>query len=204
MTLPTTKPKQPLKPGERALFAVFGAFLVLAVIGYIVLETVRSHMKEPMFTSLSSFDSTAEGLRGSELFREANCTACHRAMRNGTNNGIVLDGIGSRRSVEWIENFLRRPEATYGTPTMDHAPGREAGYTITLPPADIHDIAVFLSELKAEQGSSMAREPPPESSGFIDSMVKMWAPEGWKDKYQDIRTKPPGQEGRTTEKAPSP
>jgi len=186
------------------LFAVFGAFLVLAVIGYIVLETVRSHMKEPMFTSRSSFDSTAEGLRGSELFREANCTACHRAMRNGTNHGIVLDGIGSRRSVEWIENFLRRPELTYGAPTRDHALGREAGYTTALPSVDIHDIAVFLSELKAEQGSSMARQPPPESSGFIDSMVNMWAPKDWKDKYQDIRTKPPEQEGRSTEKASSP
>ena len=186
------------------LFTVFGAFLVLAVIGYIVLETVRSHMKEPMFTSRSSFNSTAEGLRGSKLFREASCTACHRAMRNGTNHGIVLDGIGSRRSAEWIENFLRRPELTYGAPTRDHAPGREAGYVTNLPPADIHDIAMFLSELKAEQGSAMARQPPPESSGFIDSMVNMWAPEDWKHKYQDIRTKPPGQDGRSTEKAPSP
>ena len=50
------KPKQSLKPGERVLFTVFGAFFVLAVIGYVVLETVRSNMKEPMFTSRSSFE----------------------------------------------------------------------------------------------------------------------------------------------------
>ena len=201
MTPPTPKSKQPLKPGERVLFTVFGAFLVLAVIGYVVLEVVRSQMTEPMFASRSSFNLSADGLRGSKLFREANCTACHRAMRNGTNQGIGLDGVGSLRSQQWLEAFLKHPETSWASVTVDHGqPPKEAAYVAQLPPQDLHDIAMFLSELTAEPGSATSAVPPPEiaRSGFVNSMTEMWAPEAWKEKYQDIRHKKPA-EGETNE-----
>lgn len=182
------KSKHVLKPGEKILFTVFAAFFVLAAIGYVILETVRSHSAGPMFVSRSSFDFSSEGLHGSLLYRESGCAACHRALREGTNTGLSLDGIGSRRSLAWIEAFLSDPEATYKTTTVDHGFGKEAGYVESMPKKDLHTIAIFLSQLEAEQGSAMARLPPPESSGFIDSMVKLWAPESWKRKYTDIRT----------------
>src|SRR3990172_1546484 len=182
--------RKPLKPGEKILFSVFAAFLALAIVGYVVLETVRSHSTEPMFASKTSFDFSAEGKRGSELFRLEGCTACHRAMRSGTNSGLSLDGLGSQRSVDWIEQFLNDPRSVYSQTTVDHGLGKEAGYVESLPKQDLHSIAVFLSQLKAEQGSSVAQQPPPESSGFIDSMVNMWAPDEWKKKYKDIRLKP--------------
>jgi hypothetical protein len=104
--------------------------------------------------------------------------------------GLSLDGIGSVRSLEWIESFLINPEETYGSATLDHGlPPKEASYTMRLPEKDRHLIAVFLSELKADAGSSVANEPPPERSQFIDNMVKTWAPSEWNEKYQDIRTK---------------
>lgn len=193
--------KQAFKPGEKILFAVFGVFLALAVIGYVVLEVVRSQMAEPMFTSRASFNFSAAGLRGSKLFREANCTACHRAMRNGTNQGIGLDGIGSLRSQQWLEAFLKHPEATWATVTIDHGSWpKEAAYVAQLPPRDLHDIATFLSELKAAPGSATSAVPPPEiaRSGFVNLMTEMWAPAAWKEKYQDIRHKMP-LEGETNE-----
>ena len=186
--------KQLLKPGEKVLFAVFGAFLLLALVGLVVMEVVRSHMSEPMFASRASFNLSADGLRGSKLFREAGCTACHRAMRNGTNQGIGLDGVGSLRSQPWLEAFLKHPEANWATVTIDHGPWpKEAAYVAQLPPQDLHDIAMFLSELKAEPGSATSAVPPPEiaRSGFVNSMTEMWAPEAWKEKYQDIRHKKP-------------
>lgn len=184
--------KQLLKPGEKVLFAVFGAFLLLALAGLVIMEIVRAHMSEPMFAARSSYDFGAAGQRGSELFREAGCTACHRALRNGTNNGISLDGIGSRRSREWLEGFLKNPEAVYETPTIDHgAPPKEAARVSALPDATLHDIAAFLSELKAEQGSAMARLPPAEaaSSGFVQGMARFWAPEQWKRDAAERRKK---------------
>ena len=39
----------------------------------------------------------------------------------------------------------------------------------------MHSLAVFLSELKATQGSPDARLPLEGRSGFIDEMVKIWA-----------------------------
>lgn len=193
--------KQLLKPGEKVLFAVFGAFLLLAVVGLVVMEMVRAQMSEPMFASRASYDLSAAGKRGSKLFREANCTACHRAMRNGTNQGIGLDGVGSLRSQQWLEAFLKHPETSWATVTVDHGlPPKEAAYVAQLPPQDLHDIAMFLSELKAEPGSATSAVPPPEiaRSGFVSRMTEMWAPEAWKEKYQDIRHKKPP-EGETNE-----
>ncbi|MFP5344090.1 MAG: c-type cytochrome [Gammaproteobacteria bacterium] len=181
--------KKPLKPGEKILFAVFGVFFALALAGYVVLEVVRSQMDEPMFTSRTSFNLSAAGQRGSKLFREANCTACHRAMRNGTNHGVILDGAGSRRSLAWLEAFLRQPEANYPGATIDHGlPPKEAAYVAQLPPQDLHDIAVFLSELKAEQGSAMAAKPPEGSEGLARRLANTWAPQAWKDKYPERQT----------------
>lgn len=192
-----TKPS--LKPGEKILFAVFGAFFVLALIGYVVLEVVRSQMDEPMFVSRTSFSLSAAGQRGSALFRKANCTACHRAMRNGTNHGIILDGIGSRRSQGWLEAFLKQPEVNWATATIDHGlPPKEAAYVTQLPPQDLHDIATFLSELKAEQGSAMAAKPPEGSEGMARRLANTWAPQAWKDKYQGGQVAPQGEPGKAT------
>ena len=187
-----TKEKQPLKSGEKILFSIVGAFIVLATIGYIALEKYRLSRTEPMFEVKTHYDFNEEGQLGSRLFREAGCTACHRALRNGTNMGLSLDGVGSSRTLDWIEAFLANPEQTYGAKTFDHGPSpKEAAYVAKLPEKDRHAIAVFISELKAEQGSSSAPMPPEGRSEFIDSMVGAWAPPGWKDRFTDIRDKSP-------------
>lgn len=183
--------KKALKTGEKLLFGIFGVFVVLAVISFIILEVVRFKSTKPMFEATMHFDFTPEGKRGSELFREARCTSCHRAMRNGTNMGLSLDGLGSRRTRDWILEFLKNPEKTYDARTIDHGPApKEAAYVADLPPQDVNDIATFLSELRADVGAAAAARPPEGRSEFIDNMVKAWAPKEWDEKYTDIRTKP--------------
>ena len=179
-----------LKTGERLLFGIFGVFIVLAIVSYAILEVVRMKSTKPMYTATSHFDFTPEGLKGSVWFREANCTACHRALRNGTNMGLNLDGIGSRRTPEWIIDFLNHPESVYTVRTVDHGPSKEAAFVAEMPQEKLSGIAVFLSELRADTGAATAAAPPEGRSDFIDSMVKMWAPAEWNDKYQDIRSKP--------------
>ena len=63
-----------------------------------------------------------------------------------------------------------------------------------MPAKDLHAIAVFLSELKSDQGSSSAPVPPKGESPFIDAVVKMMAPKEWKEKYRDIRDKAPAEQ----------
>jgi hypothetical protein len=193
--------KQSLKPGEKVLFTIFGVFVVVAVIGYITLEAVRMHSQKPMFVVRTHYDLTPEGDRGSVIFRKSRCTDCHRAMNNGTNMGLDLDGLGSSKSKAWILAFLRDPEKTYGTKTVDHgmAP-KEAAYVAKMPLADLDAMATFISELKADQGSPSAPEPPKGRSKFIDDMVKMWAPKTWKQEFKDVRTENLGNNNSQGEK----
>lgn len=185
--------KQTLKQGEKVLFGIFGAFIVAAVIGYVVLEVVRLTADKPMFEVKTRYEFTEEGRRGSQIFREARCTSCHRAMRNGTNMGLSLDGIGSKRSFDWIYSFLTRPEKTYGSMTIDHGlPPKEAAYVAEMPEEDLRAIATFLFGLKAEQGSASSPIPPEGNSQFIDGVLELFAPESWKDTYDDVRDKQDG------------
>jgi len=181
------KKSQPLKSGEKILFIVFGVFFVLALIAYLTLETIRLTSDEPMFKPNTFFDFSAEGMEGSAIYRKANCNACHRALRAGTSMGLSLDGIGNKRSVEWLKEFFVDPEKMYGR-TLDHGlPPKEAAYAAEFSEEERHLVAVFLSELRADPGSSVSKMPPPEHSAFIDNMVKMFAPAEWKEKYTDIR-----------------
>ncbi len=176
-----------LKLGEKILFGIVGLIFVFAVLSFVMLEVYRSHLNRPMYPSNTSFDFTPEGQKGSVLFRERGCPDCHRALRNGTNQGVSLDGIGSKRSLDYLLRFLKKPEATYETKTMDHGLSKGAAYVAGLPDAEQHAIAIFLSELKATQGSADARLPMPERSGFVDEMVKIWAPDTWKSERRDLR-----------------
>lgn len=188
---------QPLKYGEKVLFSVFGAFLVIALLSFITLEVIREHSHQPMFQILTHYNLTPLGDQGSVYYRKSGCTDCHRAMNSGTNMGLDLDGIGSRHSQQWIESFLHNPEKTYNAVTFDHgAEPKEAAYVAQLPEAKLHAIAVFLSELKADTGSAAAPAPPKGDSGFINLMLKTFAPKQWKHEYKDIRTedKPSGKQ----------
>lgn len=187
--------QQSLKVGEKVLFGIFGVFLVAAVIGYIILEVVRFNSEKPIFETKTHFALSEEGKLGSRLFRESRCTSCHRAMRNGTNMGLNLDGVGSKRTKEWLYEFMLDPERVYGSRTLDHGlRPKEAAYVADMPKEELHAIAVFLSELRSEQGSASAPMPPDGQSKFIDNMVKTFAPDDWKEKYEDVRDRPQGAE----------
>lgn len=180
--------KQSFKQGEKILFGISFAFIIVAVISYGLLEVIRQRSEKPMFEVKTHFDLTQEGEKGSELFRKHGCTSCHRAMNNGTNMGLSLDGVGSARTQAWLYDFLRNPEQTYDSATVDHgAPPKEAAYVANIPDEELAAIATFISELKADQGSASAPEPPEGHSEFIDNMLQNFAPGDWKEKYQDVR-----------------
>jgi cytochrome c553 len=176
-----------MKRGEKILFGIFLGIGVFALISFVLMEIIRARMDKPMYPTTTHYDFSDEGLRGSMLARKADCTRCHRIMRNGTNMALELDGIGSRRDFNYLFNFLKNPEATYPTKTFDHGPApKEAAFVAQLPEADLHAIAVYLSELKADIGSPVARAPEGRS-GFIDEMLRVWAPDSWKADYKDVR-----------------
>lgn len=187
--------KSNLKRGEKVLFGIAGIFIVVALVGYAALEGYRLTAKKQIFSNLTSFDLSENGNLGHRIFKDNQCTACHRAFLSGTSMGgqTTLDGIGSRRSHEWLVSFLSDPEPTYRdtyhAETIDHGLGKEAAYVAELGQDELFAVATFLSELRSQQGASTSPIPPKGESPFIESMLSIWAPESWKDKYQDIRTK---------------
>ncbi len=188
--------KQRLKTGEKLLFIVAGAFVILASIAFGIMQYMMATSDKPIFEQHTHFDLSEAGQKGSKIYRVNACSECHRAMSEGTNMGNSLDGIGSRRSLAWLERFLAEPEKVYGHKTMDHGVRpKQAYYVAELPVEDRRNLAVFLSELRSDQGSSSSPVPPKGESPFIDAMVKTWAPDEWKEKYTDIRDKKPNDEG---------
>ncbi len=180
-----------VKIGERVIFIVTAIFLVLAVISFGIMEYIRHHSDKPMFASNTHYNFSKEGKNGMRLFfRKGNCTDCHRALRSGTNMGpgSDLDGEGSKHGAAWLYDFLRMPEKTYVGRTLDHGSGKAAAYVASYPAKDLHAIAIFLSELRADSGSTMSPVPPEGKSPFVDSMVKHFAPDKWKHgAYRDMR-----------------
>ncbi len=177
-----------MKKGEKILFGVVALIVIIALGNFAVLEWLGFTSKKPIFTVVTHYDFSAEGLRGFELYRQSDCYSCHRAVGSGTNMGLNLDGIGSNHSLDYLYNFLKYPEKTYRAKTVGHGLSpKEADYVSALPDADLHALAVFLSQLKADQGSATAFEPPKGESGFIDAMLDMWVPDGWRNQFKDVR-----------------
>jgi hypothetical protein len=177
-----------MKKGEKILFGIIGLLVFITVVNFTVLETVRHNSDKPLFPILTHFDFSAEGLRGYEVYQKSSCYTCHHAVGSGTSMGVSLDGLGSKHDVNYFYNFLKAPEQTYGAKTLDHgAPPKDAAYVSSLPDSDLRAMAVFLSELKSDQGSSTSFEPPQGESSFINAMLDMWTPEGWRNKFKDIR-----------------
>ncbi len=177
-----------MKKGEKILFGIVALLVVITVINFTVLESIRRSSDKPLFPILTHFVFTDEGLRGYQIYQQRDCYTCHRAVGSGTSMGVSLDGLGSKHDVEYFYDFLKKPEQVYGAKTMDHGtPPKDAAYVSELPDADLRSMAVFLSELKSDQGSSSSFIPPKGDSSFIDAMLDMWAPDGWRAQYRDIR-----------------
>ena len=179
-----------MKKGEKILFGIIALLVLITVVNFAVLESVRHHSNTPLFPVLTHFDFSADGLRGYQIYQQSNCYTCHRAVGSGTSMGVSLDGLGSKHEITYFYNFLKEPEQTYGAKTMDHgAQPKDAAYVSALPDKDLHALATFLSELKADQGSSSSFVPPKGDSSFIDAMLDMWVPDSWRSQFKDIRDK---------------
>lgn len=178
-----------MKTGEKILFWIFGLFILMSVAGFVVLEYIRHDKTTPMYPVTNHYDFSEEGLRGATLFREKGCTNCHRALRDGTNMGVVLDGLGSKYDFNYFYDFLKTPEKTYGAKTIDHgAPPKTAAYVSTLPDPDLRALARFLSQLRADQGAADSPTPPKEKSPAVESLLKKLAPADWKENRSEETT----------------
>jgi len=91
-----------LRAGEWVV--LIGAVLIFAlaiVVGRLVLE-------QPPRVYYVYHDSE-ETRQGERIYHREGCNACHKVFGNGYAYGPSLDGVGSRRTEDWLQRYLNEP-----------------------------------------------------------------------------------------------
>ncbi len=131
-----------LRAGEWIVLG--GSVLIVAfsaLVGYII------YQKPPPveFVYLAS----AQTLPGERIYHRSGCPSCHEIFGVGTSFGPPLDGIGSRRTADWLEAYLRAPR-----------PGVSARrYRLRMPPwegpdAELTQLVTYLRALRRQENET--------------------------------------------------
>jgi cbb3-type cytochrome oxidase cytochrome c subunit len=92
-----------LRAGE---WVVLGGSGVIAA--FAALVGVLIYLKPPPVEY--SYAETAAARDGEAIYRREGCNSCHRLFGNGATYGPALDGVGSRRSADWLRDYLQNPK----------------------------------------------------------------------------------------------
>jgi mono/diheme cytochrome c family protein len=90
-----------LRAGE---WVVLGGSGVIAA--FALLVGVLIYLKPPPVQY--RYLETPRTQAGEAVYRRQSCSSCHKVFENGAKVGPVLDGVGTRRSVAWLGEFLPR------------------------------------------------------------------------------------------------
>ena len=134
--------KSKLSGGEWVVITGSGLIIAFAaIIGSIV------YLKPPPVNFI--YEETLETAEGEAIYRREGCLSCHEIFGNGASYGPSLDGIGSKRSKEWIIRYLKSP-----WPGVSAKPYRlRMPSYASLPSSDLEKLAQYLLALKFTQSS---------------------------------------------------
>lgn len=91
-----------IRAGEWVVLIGSALIVVLAmVVGTAI------YLKPPPVTR--TYVESAAGREGEMIFRKQSCFSCHEVFGNGASYGPSLDGVGSRRTRIWLQDYLRNP-----------------------------------------------------------------------------------------------
>ena len=142
-----------MKFGEKLMFG-FAVVIVAAAVFKGVKQVTTSDPKKPR----DYYEWTDASLKGHALYRQLGCNSCHRALGVGE-IGVapVLDGEGTKRTFEWLQNYFKDPETL--VPGTAHNGSLGPDFR-TLAETDRALLAAFLFALKANPGSPNYPRPP--------------------------------------------
>ncbi len=140
-----------MKLGEKLMF---GFAVVIAVLA--VAKGVR-YISEPR-KPRDYYEWNAASLKGHTLYRQLGCNSCHRALGVGE-IGVapVLDGTGTKRTLEWLQSYMKDPGKLVPGTAHDGSLGPDFR---TLQGEQQALLAAFLFALKANPGSPNYPKPP--------------------------------------------
>lgn len=120
---------------------IVGSVLIIAFA--VVVGTVIYTKPPPVqFTYVATELTT----KGEVIYRREGCLSCHEIFGNGASYGPSLDGIGSRRTKDWLIRYIKSP-----WPGVSVKP-----YRLRMPPYEnlssneLDVLAEFLLALKSE------------------------------------------------------
>ncbi len=135
--------KLKLSGGEWVVIVGSGLILAFAVtVGSII------YMKPPPIQF--SYTETPLTAQGEAIYRREGCLSCHEIFGNGASYGPSLDGVGSKRTKDWIVRYLKSPWPGVSVKTYRL---RMPSYS-HLPNDDLSKLAEYLLALKSTQAEN--------------------------------------------------
>jgi cbb3-type cytochrome oxidase cytochrome c subunit len=116
-----------------------------AIAAFAILVGTLIYLKPPpvRFVYLESVASK----RGEIVFKREGCFGCHEMLANGATYGPNLDGIGSRRTKDWLTEFMKAPRSGVSAKP----------YRLKMPPynnlapSDMRDLVSYLMAFRESQ-----------------------------------------------------
>jgi cbb3-type cytochrome oxidase cytochrome c subunit len=93
---------------------------------------------------------------GEAIYRREGCGSCHQIFGNGATYGPSLDGVGSKRTAGWLEEYLRVPREGVGDRPYRVKMPSYAG----LKTDELAALVAYLKALRALSEGSRVVEPP--------------------------------------------
>ena len=96
-------------------------------------------------------EMTPRAENGRKLYDSASCNACHSIAAQGGDAGPALDGIGARRTTEWLTGHITNPQAHIDAKPQEHETKSSMMPPTELSPDEISQIVEYLRTLPASQ-----------------------------------------------------
>lgn len=143
-----------MKKGERVFFIVAVVLVILAVASTLW-RTLGSDAPRQVKDYYEWNDAAVQGY---EIYKQMGCKNCHKALRMGE-SGVapVLDGEGTRRSVDWLLDYFHDPASR--VTGSAHAGGMAPDFR-SLEEKHRELLTEFMRALKSSPGSSNYPLPP--------------------------------------------
>lgn len=145
-----------MKLGEKIMFGI-AALLTVAGVSRGINQILNTEIRVPG----DYYESSAASNEGHLLYRKMGCNSCHRAFNVGE-IGVapVLDGEGTKRELEWLQQYFVNPEGLVPGTAHDGSLGPDFR---TLSQKERSLLTAFLFALKANPGSRNYPRPPSQN-----------------------------------------
>jgi mono/diheme cytochrome c family protein len=120
--------------------------------------------------------------RGRRLFVTKGCVICHSVGGVGGRAAPALDAKGRSSTIDILEFVVRMWR---GAPIMFMLQEMELGYRVELNPAEIADLAGFVSDAGVQRGFSLEEVPEALREWMVNERYWENEPTDWRDKLPD-------------------